>query len=79
MGGVDTMQLMLPGDVKTLRAGEGQGDVDPLAMARAMIATTIKHHLDKEKRLRPQGIKVLSLFFVARVADYRRYDDRIGQ
>jgi restriction endonuclease len=29
-----------------------------------MIRRTIKEHLDKEKRLRPQGIKVLSLFFI---------------
>jgi hypothetical protein len=27
---------------------------------REMIRRTIKEHLDKEKRLRPQGIKVLS-------------------
>ena len=31
---------------------------------REMIRRTIKEHLDKEKRLRPQGIKVLSLFFI---------------
>lgn len=70
-----SIQLMLPGDVQTLRSGESHGDVDPLAMARAMIARTIKHHLDKERKLRPQGIKVLSLFFLNRVADYRLYDD----
>jgi restriction endonuclease len=29
-----------------------------------MIRRTIREHLDKEKRLRPQGIKVLSLFFI---------------
>ena len=35
---------------------------------------TIREHLDKEKRLRPQGIKVLSLFFIDEVAKYRQYD-----
>ena len=29
-----------------------------------MIRRTIEEHLDKELRLRPQGIKVLSLFFI---------------
>ena len=36
---------------------------------------TIREHLDKEIRLRPKGIKVLTLFFIDKVAHYRRYDD----
>ncbi len=40
-----------------------------------MIRRTIKEHLDKELRLRPQGIKVLSLFFIDAVENYRRYAD----
>ena len=40
-----------------------------------MIRRTIREHLDKEKRLRPQGIKVLSLFFVDAVERYRSYDE----
>ena len=40
-----------------------------------MIRRTIREHLDKEMRLRPQGIKVLSLFFVDSVERYRRYDE----
>ena len=47
----------------------------PLAMQREMIRRTIKEHLDKEKRLRPQGIKVLSLFFIDAVDKYRQYDE----
>jgi type III restriction enzyme len=35
---------------------------------------TIKTHLDKEKQLFAQGIKVLSLFFIDEVAKYRDYD-----
>ena len=36
-----------------------------------MIRRTIRAHLDKEKRLRPQGIKVLTLFFIDKVDRYR--------
>jgi hypothetical protein len=43
-------------------------------MQREMIRRTIKEHLDKEKRLRPLGIKVLSLFFIDAVEHYRQYD-----
>jgi len=39
-----------------------------------MIRRTIKEHLDKEKRLRPQGIKVLSLFFISELRIMRSYD-----
>jgi len=76
IGAIDTrdggsMELACPGHVTTLRPGQAHGDVDPDGMARAMIARTIRHHLDKELRNRPMGIKTLSLFFVDRVADYR--------
>ncbi|MBU0765968.1 MAG: DEAD/DEAH box helicase family protein [Bacteroidetes bacterium] len=39
------------------------------------IRNTIKKHLDKELQLRGQGIKVLSLFFIDRVANYRAYNE----
>lgn len=68
-----SMQLLLPGEVKTLNCGQSHGDVDADSLARAMIARTIKHHFDKEVRNRPIGIKTLSLFFLNRVADYREY------
>lgn len=38
------------------------------------IKNTIKKHLDKELQLKGKGIKVLSLFFVDKVANYRIYD-----
>ncbi len=38
------------------------------------IRRTIEEHLSKELRLNKQGIKVLSLFFIDRVANYRSYD-----
>src|SRR5690606_20313068 len=69
------MELRVPGDEVFLRPGEGYGNVDEDAVAREMIRRTIREHLDKEKRLRPQGIKVLSLFFVPKVDLYRIYDE----
>ena len=68
------MELRVPGNELFLRPGQAWGDVDGLAIQREMIRRTIKEHLDKEKRLRPQGIKVLSLFFIDEVARYRQYD-----
>jgi type III restriction enzyme len=68
------IELRVPGQEVFLRVGEAWGDVDVGAIERAMIARTIKEHLDKEKRLRPLGVKVLSLFFVDEVAKYRYYD-----
>ena len=56
-----------------LRPGEAIGDVDGDALKRLMIRRTIEEHLDKELRLRPQGIKVLSLFFIDVVEHYRSY------
>src|SRR3546814_7277986 len=40
-----------------------------------MIRRTIQEHLEKEKRLAPLGIKVLSLFFIDAVDHYRSYDE----
>jgi type III restriction enzyme len=68
------MELRVPGGEYYLKLGQAWGDVDALAVQREMIRRTIKEHLDKEKRLRPQGIKVLSLFFIDVVDRYRRYD-----
>ena len=73
--GDEFIELRVPGGEHYLRLGEAWGDVDALAVGRQMIRRTIREHLDKEKRLRPQGIKVLSLFFIDAVHRYRRYDD----
>ncbi len=68
------LELRYPGGEVFLKQGQAHGDVDALAVQREMIRRTIKEHLDKEKRLRPLGIKVLSLFFIDAVDKYRRYD-----
>lgn len=72
--GSEYMELRVPGGERFLKPGEAWGDVDALAVQREMIRRTIKEHLDKEKRLRPQEIKVLSLFFIDAVERYRKYD-----
>lgn len=57
-----------------LRIGEAVGDIDDLAIKEQQIRKTIEEHLNKELVLNPKGIKVLSLFFIDRVANYRDYD-----
>lgn len=68
------VELHIPGGECYLREGESWGDVDTDAIQRQMIRRTIREHLDKEKRLHPHGIKVLTLFFVDSVEHYRQYD-----
>jgi type III restriction enzyme len=72
--GDEYVELRVPGGEHYLKPGQAWGDVGGLAMQREMIRRTIREHLDKEMRLRPQGIKVLSLFFIDEVAKYRSYD-----
>jgi len=74
--GQQSLELRVPGGEVYLQPDEAWGDVDPLAIQRQMIKRTIKEHLDKEMRLRPKGIKVLSLFFIDQVAKYRVYDEK---
>lgn len=48
----------------------GQND----EIMKFQIRRTIEEHLNKELKLNKQGIKVLSLFFIDRVANYRSYN-----
>ncbi|UOG93749.1 MAG: DEAD/DEAH box helicase family protein [Candidatus Thiothrix sulfatifontis] len=57
-----------------LKPGQAIGDVDEDARKRLQIRQTIEKHLERELLLNPMGIKVLSLFFIDRVANYRSYD-----
>ncbi len=41
---------------------------------KVQIRKTVEEHFQKEKKLKSKGIKVLSLFFIDRVANYRNYD-----
>ncbi|MBD79545.1 MAG: DEAD/DEAH box helicase [Crocinitomicaceae bacterium] len=56
-----------------LYKGDSQGGLDDEVM-KFQIRKTVEEHLKKEKRLNKQGIKVLSLFFIDKVANYRYYD-----
>ena len=58
----------------TLTAGQTVGDVNEDDIRRIQIRETIESHLEKERELFGQGIKVLSLFFIDEVAKYRQYD-----
>ena len=66
--------ISFTGTEEIVRLGQSIGEVDQDQYKRLQIRKTIEEHLDKELRLRPQGIKVLSLFFIDRVAHYRSYD-----
>jgi len=68
------LELKIAGGETFLSPGQAVGDVDANAMKRLMIRRTIQEHLEKEKRLAPLGIKVLSLFFIDAVEHYRSYD-----
>jgi len=73
--GKEFLELKVPGGEHFLKLGEAFGNVDPMMLQREMIRRTIKEHLDKELRLAPSGIKVLSLFFIDSVERYRKYDE----
>jgi type III restriction enzyme len=68
------LEVKLPGSETFLQPGQAVGDVDADALKRLMLRRTIHEHLEKEKRLAPLGIKVLSLFFIDAVEHYRSYD-----
>lgn len=53
----------------------GVGALEGEALRRVQIRETIKSHLARERELFPQGIKVLSLFFIDKVEKYRKYQD----
>ena len=57
-----------------LHVGEVIGAVDDDVLKRAQIRETIDIHLSKELKYIGKGIKVLSLFFIDKVANYRIYD-----
>ena len=59
---------------RTLRLGEEIGGMRE-DVWRAQIKHTVKKHLEKELLVQARGIKVLSLFFIDRVANYRDYDE----
>ena len=55
-------------------AGDVIGKVDEGQLRRIQIRETILTHIQRERQLFRKGIKVLSLFFIDEVANYREYD-----
>lgn len=55
--------------------GDVIGAVDEDQLRRIQIRETILSHLQRERQLFYKGIKVLSLFFIDEVANYREYDE----
>lgn len=61
-------------DGRMLREGDSLGGLNDDVM-RFQIERTVAAHFAKLRFLQPKGIKVLSLFFIDKVANYRGYDD----
>lgn len=61
-----------------LTVGQSQGGMTDQVM-KNQIETTVRNHFEKERKLRDTGIKVLSLFFIDRVANYRDADGSKGK
>lgn len=59
-----------------IEVGQALGQIDEQLMRTIQIRETIRAHLEKERVLFNQGLKVLSLFFIDEVAKYRQYDDQ---
>ncbi len=57
-----------------MRPGQEQGG-SRQEIVKQQIKETIKAHFEKEWQLKEMGIKVLSLFFIDRVENYRKYSD----
>ena len=73
--GYEFVELLHPAGAVRLSPGHAWNAIDDEVAPRQMIRRTIREHLDKEKRLGPKGIKVLSLFFIDAVERYRQYDE----
>lgn len=60
---------------EVIHVGEVIGDLSEKDLRRIQIKETISSHFEKEEQLFSKGIKVLSLFFIDKVANYRQYDE----
>jgi type III restriction enzyme len=57
---------------ETVYTGDAKGGLTDEVM-KVQLRKTIEEHFLKERKFRDKGIKVLSLFFIDRVANYRSY------
>ncbi len=58
---------------ETIFTGNARGGLTDEVM-KVQIRKTIEEHFVKERKYKDKGVKVLSLFFIDRVANYRSYD-----
>lgn len=58
----------------TLHEGDSVGSVNEDYIRRIQIRETIRTHIERERQLFSQNIKVLSLFFIDHVNSYKLYD-----
>lgn len=65
----------VPDSVGFIHVGQNTEAEDNMELVRQMIRETVKRHLERAAILRPKGIKVLSLFFLDSVSNYRQYDE----
>jgi len=63
-----------------VRLGQPHGALTD-AILRLQVDATVRRHFEKARKLHPMGIKVLSVFFIDRVANYRNYaeDGTVGK
>lgn len=71
LGEFDGDQYVYFTNGKEIFKGEAIGEVSKDAVKRAQIRETIDLHLKKEESYLSKGIKVLSLFFIDKVANYK--------
>jgi len=72
---IDTVQELIKfTNGRTVYVGQSQGGKTE-EIVKAQIKQTVINHFEKEKELKEKGLKVLSLFFIDRVAHYRQYTD----
>lgn len=57
---------------QTIFVGDARGGLTDEVM-KVQLRKTVEEHFLKERKLKDKGIKVLSLFFIDRVANYRTY------
>lgn len=74
IGETDDHKYIYFSNGERINVGEAINEVDSDAIKRAQIRETIALHLAKEESYLGKGIKVLSLFFIDRVENYRLHD-----
>ncbi len=62
---------------KRLAPQEDNGLKDDIL--KAQVEQAVEEHFKKEKKFQGKGFKILTLFFIDRVANYRTYDDKGNQ